>query len=333
LILVKPTIFWNFEVIEMVTRVKEHTAGCKCPTCRRRRARQYTRQVAATRPSIDLQESEGFWSGVWDYLTGQQGQVDRDSKAYIQWVQRSLNKILGSGLAVDGVRGQKTRSAIRDFQRKYGLAVDGDVGPDTEKVLIKAGAGNPPASKAPSYPPNRPPASTSPGGFAFITINPGVLTNPEINKVLRQLDGYFKKANLSVTLTSGIRTPQKQLDIIRNAAVRRGIDAKYPAIRTATVDDIESWLGTWDELLNRKKFIVNPPKPVTSRISGRRIDISPHMKGRAFDLSGADLDRIASVVQSYCRDNGGISQILIETVNNAVHIGIGSTGTCQKQKK
>jgi hypothetical protein len=52
------------------------------------------------------------------------------------------------------------------------------------------------------------------------------------------------------------------------------------------------------------------------------------MKGQAFDLSGADLDRIASVAQAYCQQGGALSQILVERNNNAVHIGIGSRGTC-----
>jgi hypothetical protein len=87
---------------------------------------------------------EQFLGDVWNWLSSSQGQVDRNSHDYIQWVQRSLNKIIGSGLVIDGIRGQKTRSAIRDFQGRYGLDVDGDVGSNTEKALIAAGAGRPP---------------------------------------------------------------------------------------------------------------------------------------------------------------------------------------------
>jgi peptidoglycan hydrolase-like protein with peptidoglycan-binding domain len=48
--------------------------------------------------------------------------------------------------------GARTRSAIRSFQQKRGLVVDGVVGPKTEAALIKAagGAATTKTTKAPS---------------------------------------------------------------------------------------------------------------------------------------------------------------------------------------
>ena len=46
-------------------------------------------------------------------------------------LQHKLNKIAGAGLAVDGVFGPKTRTAVLNFQRFFGLAADGIVGPQT----------------------------------------------------------------------------------------------------------------------------------------------------------------------------------------------------------
>jgi len=125
-------------------------------------------------------EEEQFLGSLWGYFTGPrpygskpgqqpqpsqvQARVDRSSREYIQWVQRSLNKILGLQLAEDGLIGPMTRSAIRSFQQKYGLLVDGIVGPPTEGALITAGAGNPPGSGAspylPSPTPTQPPTAT-----------------------------------------------------------------------------------------------------------------------------------------------------------------------------
>jgi Putative peptidoglycan binding domain len=65
------------------------------------------------------------------------------------WVQRSLNQVMGAGLAVDGVRGSLTRAAIMDFQRSEGLAVDGVAGPNTQAALERR-LGTP--SRAPSAP-------------------------------------------------------------------------------------------------------------------------------------------------------------------------------------
>lgn len=79
-------------------------------------------------------------------------EVDRNSGAYIRWVQQSLNTILGLQMPVDGIRGPMTRSAIRSFQQRRGLTVDGVVGPQTEGALIAAGAGNPPRAASSAHP-------------------------------------------------------------------------------------------------------------------------------------------------------------------------------------
>jgi hypothetical protein len=99
------------------------------------------------------------------------------------------------------------------------------------------------------------------------------------------------------------------------------------------VGDVESWIDAWDDLLHRQKYVINPPVPAVSRIvPGKPYSASPHSSGLAFDLSGADLDRIAAVVQGYCQAGGALRQILVERNNRAVHVGLdgtGRSGTCQ----
>ena len=57
--------------------------------------------------------------------------------AYYKWVQESLNKILGLSLVTDGAAGTATKAAIRDFQKKVGIAVTGAVDCNTEGKLIE----------------------------------------------------------------------------------------------------------------------------------------------------------------------------------------------------
>jgi hypothetical protein len=60
-----------------------------------------------------------------------EAEVNRSSRDYVRWVQSALNRIISAGLAVDGVSGSMTRSAVRSFQTRQRLASDGIVGPQT----------------------------------------------------------------------------------------------------------------------------------------------------------------------------------------------------------
>lgn len=155
-----------------------------------------------------------------------------------------------------------------------------------------------------------------------IQIRRGVNLTPQMRQVLGELEPYMRRAGLRVWVTSGYRTPRHQLDIIRRAAMARGLQRKYPSIVNATVENIESWRGAWDELLHRHRYVANPPVRVRSRIRGIYYNPSPHTRGKAFDLAGAPLEQISAAVRRYQQAGGPISQILIEPVNNAVHVGL-----------
>jgi peptidoglycan hydrolase-like protein with peptidoglycan-binding domain len=71
-------------------------------------------------------------------------EINRQSSDYVRWLQASLNRALGLRLAVDGLMGTQTRSALRSFQQRAGLKPDGRPGPLTERALSAAGAGSPP---------------------------------------------------------------------------------------------------------------------------------------------------------------------------------------------
>jgi len=57
---------------------------------------------------------------------------------YIKWVQRSLNRILGIGLTVDGKASDKYRKAVREFQSWLGFKLTGQVNEETQNELIRA---------------------------------------------------------------------------------------------------------------------------------------------------------------------------------------------------
>lgn len=69
------------------------------------------------------------------------------------WVQKQLNKF-GYNLTEDGIFGNKTDLAVRDFQQNHGLTVDGIVGAQTRAALIQ--------TNAPSVTPSNPIEYTKP---------------------------------------------------------------------------------------------------------------------------------------------------------------------------
>lgn len=91
-----------------------------------------------------------------------EGEISRSSRDYVRWLQDSLNRIDGTRLVVDGISGAMTRSAVRAFQSKRGLAADGVVGPQTEAALIRAGAAQPPGSSVAAAPASAPVPYTQP---------------------------------------------------------------------------------------------------------------------------------------------------------------------------
>jgi hypothetical protein len=76
-------------------------------------------------------------------------QVESLTTDEVRWVQSTLNRVIGAGLAVDGVFGPLTRTAVMTFQRREGLVVDGIVGPVTTAALQRATTGRPRTTPSP----------------------------------------------------------------------------------------------------------------------------------------------------------------------------------------
>lgn len=89
--------------------------------------------------------------------TGRKCKTDWCSPDYIQWVQKSFNRIAKAGkkLREDGFLDQYTRGAISRFQELHGLKPDGIVGPKTEQAIVSTGATQPPAQKQLSCSPTK----------------------------------------------------------------------------------------------------------------------------------------------------------------------------------
>jgi Uncharacterized protein conserved in bacteria (DUF2272)/Mannosyl-glycoprotein endo-beta-N-acetylglucosaminidase/Putative peptidoglycan binding domain len=103
--------------------------------------------------------------------TSREPEPPESGSEHVRWVQSRLNQIMGLRLATDGVMNAETRSAIRSFQERRGIRIDGLVGPETERALaesaneeklqppVAATPGNGPANDAQSGAPPREPAT------------------------------------------------------------------------------------------------------------------------------------------------------------------------------
>ena len=61
--------------------------------------------------------------------------IKGDEGNQVKKLQKCLNRIMHSGLTVDGIFGDKTLTAVKAFQKKYKLVVDGIVGAKTRAKI------------------------------------------------------------------------------------------------------------------------------------------------------------------------------------------------------
>lgn len=66
--------------------------------------------------------------------------------------QTLLSKALGRTVKADGIFGENTVVATKDAQRKFGILIDGAIGPNTWQKLLSQGAPSVPTMPIPSGP-------------------------------------------------------------------------------------------------------------------------------------------------------------------------------------
>jgi hypothetical protein len=171
-----------------------------------------------------------------------------------------------------------------------------------------------------------------------LIVLPKVVLTPIIEPVIVQLDAKYREAGLIAYVTSGLRTPLNQLQIIQDYLVQKGIAKFYPVCMSCKVDDTMTWEGrtvynwqpAWSKLLSIG-LIINPPKKAMclmdsfrkdgSNRKGQLINPSPHFKGGSFDVGGGDngIADETKVTAPWVGVLPGLSYILPERENNCLH--------------
>ena len=149
--------------------------------------------------------------GTWPVLRQGAG----NSAVTVRSLQYLLNAH-GAGLAVDGIFGARTNSAVRNYQASHGLVVDGIVGPQTWSsalVTVRRGSVGP-AVKAFQDQMNA--RNIAAGGTAYLTVDGvfGAKTEAAVYRFQNRLADFWDIA------VDGIVGPQTWQPVISNVAPR-----------------------------------------------------------------------------------------------------------------
>ena len=149
--------------------------------------------------------------GTWPVLR----QGASNSAVTVRSLQYLLNAH-GAGLAVDGIFGARTNSAVRNHQASHGLVVDGIVGPHTwSSVLVTVRRGSVgPAVKAFQDQMNA--RAIAAGGTAYLAVDGvfGAKTEAAVYYIQNRLADYWGIA------VDGIVGPQTWQPVISNVLPR-----------------------------------------------------------------------------------------------------------------
>jgi len=155
---------------------------------------------------------------------------------------------------------------------------------------------------------------------------PNVKLTPTIDRALVQVEETCRRRQFSLLITSGQRSAEHQLKIIRNYAISKGLAKTYSQAMTCqltdTIGDLYVWQPLWSKLCNIG-LIIAPPISCKALLDynyfGRNLKglvcpASNHIPGNAFDIDGGDngIDDETEVI------TWGIQQGIITFIINIV---------------
>ena len=122
-----------------------------------------------------------------------------------------------------------------------------------------------------------------------------VLTDSQA-RFVKAFNDYLVDRGEYAIVTSGIRTGDGQLDIIKDRIEERGASSKFPKLEEATILDTKIWVKAW-QWLRARHVPVNAPAEVPG------VDVRPsmHLKGLAIDFISSNLDNLRSWLASFAR--------------------------------
>ncbi len=175
----------------------------------------------------------------------------------------------------------------------------------------------------------------------FLKVNDGVVLDEFLDAVAVKLDKEFEAAGLHALLTSGIRTAEDQLRIIRQYLKQEGLHTTYPDAMSCKVTDqvtlnneiVYVWQKAWSNLLN-VGVIINPPLRakllmdyfVSAGVNrkGHIYEQTAHASKKCLDIGGAKngINDEMAVLEKAMKNIPEIISLVKERKNNCAHINL-----------
>lgn len=171
----------------------------------------------------------------------------------------------------------------------------------------------------------------------FLTVWSRVVLDPFLEGVIVKLEPHFSKANHRAVITSGIRTAEDQLRIIRDFLKQKELDKSYPEAMMGNVGNKltngqYAWQMAWSALLHAG-IIINPPYKAVLLMDyisggvnkkGKEFNQTQHANGLCLDIGGGSdgLTNEVEIIKSASMEIPEIVNWVIEHNNNCLHLNL-----------
>lgn len=122
----------------------------------------------------------------------------------------------------------------------------------------------------------------------------GVQLTAKQAKFVQSLGQYLSTEGETALVTSGARSPQHQLAIIKSKVREAGATRRFPELKRATVSKTSTWLRAWQYLR-----AIHVPVYAPKEAPGVYSEVSNHTKGLAVDLISGSLDHLHGLVANF----------------------------------
>jgi len=133
---------------------------------------------------------------------------------------------------------------------------------------------------------------------ASLSKNPEVVLTADQVDLVQHFSEYLTAHHETAVITSGERSPEGQLDIIRQRIEEHGATSQFPLLDSASPSDTKVWLAAWN-WLRARRVPVNAP----TDIAGHDIKTSNHLKGLAIDFIAENLDRLSGWLADFSKSS------------------------------